>query len=138
MTPGSISIALGALHFFGIDPVALLATVLASFVVGYLAKPLKGQMDIWIAQLKGVKSETVQEAVVPLLEAIDAGLGALKSSNPDLQAVTALIASGALSAATDQTHAKAIAATLVKQLNSALVAKIKDMNSTSPELPPTT
>jgi hypothetical protein len=120
----SIPVIMQALKFLGFDPSVIIAGLVVSVILA-LVKPVKNYIETLIAKIKTGHSLVLQGAALPVLEAIDKDLDALKGENPDLQDVAKLIAGGIVDSATDKAHAKVIAAGVMKTLEKELAARIK-------------
>jgi hypothetical protein len=116
----ALPLILGVFKALGIDPVELTATVLVSFFIGFVARPLKRQIDILQVQARSSSNPVISQSAPAVLQNLSSQLSELSEDNPNLKSVASIIANGVFAAASNKKEAKAISAKLLNELEKEL------------------
>jgi len=119
---------LNILNSVGVDLVALLAAMIVSGVVGYLLPLIRTATHEMILRIQGSPSKA-DDIAVPILEALEAGLGGVSADNPELRTVAQLLARSIVDSARNPAEAKVAAGRLGRQLGAEVARKIRETAS---------
>jgi uncharacterized membrane protein len=122
-----VPMVLGVFRALGIDPVELLAAGMVSFFIGFIVKPLARELDILRVKASSSENPVIKGSAAPLLNSLSQQLSELHEEDPKIKSLASMIASGVVAAAGNRREAKAISATLMKQLEK----EIKDQIMTA-------
>ena len=120
----AVPLILGVFRALGIDPVELTATVLVSFFIGFVAKPLKRELDILQVQARSSSNPVISQSAPLVLQNLSSQLSQLNEDNPNLKSVASMIANGVFAAASNKKEARAISAKLLKELEKELANQL--------------
>lgn len=117
---------LNVMKAFGMDPASLLAGIIVAIIITYGLPPVLSAVRALKDKIIASPSK-VDDAALPILEAIEAKLDIVKEDDRGLKTVAYLVASGVVDAAVNKKDAKRIASKVMAELDAEIVKLIKDM-----------